>query len=379
MGQHNVAVIGAGFGVQLADGRRHVFSHFGSGTLMDVPTYLSEYFIVEPKRFLNEYAVLKMEMDANPEVIIHANALLTTPWDVYLNRAKEKSLGINAHGSVGAGINETITRNVQVQLKVSDIYTKPLTSFFEILAKIRYNFRLTCEELGFDSGDEYNKLLQEDALTDFWHCLQEFNNLILLVFPDKVKLFLSQYSLVFEGAQGLMLDEHFGSFPHVTRSRTGSINITNILRSIGQDLDETIYVTRCYSTRHGNGPFHNSPIVQDSMNIVDPTNYPNDWQGEMRFGMLDTYQLAKFINMDKAYCHSTIRTLAVTCMDQVAGNHYYCNDAMHQTEYMFMYNIHWRVQLDGYYVGRGPTVDDMSDYDFKQEYKKYDKGVDRLK
>ena len=66
-------------------------------------------------------------------------------------------------------------------------------------------------------------------------------------------------------------------------------------------------------------------------------------------------------------------------MDQVAGNHYYCNDAMHQTEYMFMYNIHWRVQLDGYYVGRGPTVDDMSDYDFKQEYKKYDKGVDRLK
>ena len=52
---------------------------------------------------------------------------------------------------------------------------------------------------------------------------------------------------------------------------------------------------------------------------------------------------------------------------------------MHQTEYMFMYNIHWRVQLDGYYVGRGPTVDDMSDYDFKQEYKKYDKGVDRLK
>ena len=370
----------AGHTVQLADGTRHVFSHFGSGTLMDVPTYLSEYFIVEPGRFLNEYAVLKTKMDTNPKVAIHANALLTTPWDIYLNRAKEESRGSFAHGSVGAGINETITRNVQVRLRVSDYIMMPFTEFYKALQKIQHNFALSCQELGCNTGEKYEEMIHEDAINNFFKCLELFYKYVDIIPPHNIKPMLAHYSLVFEGAQGLMLDEHFGEFPHVTRSRTCSINVTNIMRDLGRELDETIYVTRCYATRHGNGPFSNTPFEEGQMNIVDPTNEPNKWQGSMRFGRLNISQLTKFIKMDEVYCSSKVRSLSVTCLDQAVDGFYLDPPNTNKMcEYMFMHSLHWGVQMNKYYVTKGPTVNDVIEYDWKVESDKYDKSVDKKK
>lgn len=72
------------------------------------------------------------------------------------------------------------------------------------------------------------------------------------------KMFIPSYGLpagynnhVFEGAQGLMLDEYFGNYPYVTPSRTGSINITKICRAENLHLDTSYYVARPYISRHG--------------------------------------------------------------------------------------------------------------------------------
>lgn len=61
---------------------------------------------------------------------------------------------------------------------------------------------------------------------------------------------------VFEGSQGILLDQRFGIMPYCTPSNTTSQNAYELLRKAGIRKEiQTCYVTRPYITRHGNGPF----------------------------------------------------------------------------------------------------------------------------
>ena len=123
-------------------------------------------------------------------------------------------------------------------------------------------------------------------------------------------------NVVFEGAQGLLLDEQHRFFPHVTRSRTGLPNVVQIVSEIGLQELEVVYVTRAYMTRHGAGPF---PTERPGLSFSDPTNAPNEWQGALRFGDLDTSLMGESIanDLSEASGLSVSPCLAVTCLDQV--------------------------------------------------------------
>ena len=64
----------AGHTVVSPEGVRHVFSHFGSGTLAGAPTYLSKYFVVNPILFNREYDVL-LEKGIAPEIIVSPDCI----------------------------------------------------------------------------------------------------------------------------------------------------------------------------------------------------------------------------------------------------------------------------------------------------------------
>lgn len=91
------------------NGERIEFHHFGSGTLLGVPTYLGPRYIVNPQFFMEEYEQIK---DKAPEikVIVNSGCRMSTPFDVLINQMREISRGDNRHGSVGKGIFETIKR-----------------------------------------------------------------------------------------------------------------------------------------------------------------------------------------------------------------------------------------------------------------------------
>jgi adenylosuccinate synthase len=71
-------------------------------------------------------------------------------------------------------------------------------------------------------------------------------------------------------------------------------------------------------TRHGAGPF---PTERPGLAFADPTNAPNEWQGVLRFGDLDTGLLAESIRNDLSDAgRLTVSPgLAVTCLDQISG------------------------------------------------------------
>lgn len=100
-----------GHTVVTPDGNRHVFHHFGSGTLVGADTYLSGDFILNPIVFRQEWEELK-EMGITPRAYANENCLITTPFDMILNQIKEKWRGGERHGSCGIGIYETKIRTL---------------------------------------------------------------------------------------------------------------------------------------------------------------------------------------------------------------------------------------------------------------------------
>ena len=125
--------------------------------------------------------------------------------------------------------------------------------------------------------------------------------------------------LVFEGAQGLLLDQHRKEFmPFLTRSNTGLKNVFRILRTVKTEIDLNAYlVTRTYLTRHGDGPMMNE-FNLPHQKIEEPSNPENIYQGKMRYGHLDEqwyYKAIEETEKNQKYPHST--GVAFTCVDQV--------------------------------------------------------------
>ena len=132
--------------------------------------------------------------------------------------------------------------------------------------------------------------------------------------------------LVFEGAQGLLLDMDNKPFaPYLTTSKTGSDNPKNILlASHYSDADiEVCYVTRSYFTRHGNGPFPSECDKSDlGIEVADQTNRKNEFQGELRYGRFDMELFRASLLRDAAYLANDFsnmkNVLAVTHLDELA-------------------------------------------------------------
>jgi adenylosuccinate synthase len=100
-------------------------------------------------------------------------------------------------------------------------------------------------------------------------------------------LFAVEGAVIFEGAQGVLLGQEHGFFPHVTRTRTLPKAAKTLLAQVGvaSSRIQTIGVTRTYHTRHGAGPF---PTEDRTMGVrTHEHNAPDAFQGNFRLGPLD--------------------------------------------------------------------------------------------
>lgn len=260
----------AGHTVITPDCTRHVFSHFGAGTFCNVPTFLSQFFICNPLLFLRELETLN-KLGYQPVVYAHPNCLVTTFADMMINQRLENTRGRERHGSCGVGINETIERSSLPELKITmaDVWN-------------RVNLRDTMATI----CDRYAEFRTGAAII---HADMMINGYLsaLSVFAEHVHpLGIGQcQDPVFEGAQGLLLDQNQKQFfPHVTRSNTGMQNVRTLCEHAGITDIDIYYVSRTYLTRHGAGPL---PGELQSLRYHDDTNLPHDYQGMLRFAPLD--------------------------------------------------------------------------------------------
>ena len=185
---------------------------------------------------------------------------------------------------------------------------------FKFLVTIRdVYFKKRIEDLGLKMEEWMLEIFNnEDILTNY---IEDFTTMMKMVRTVPIEIFINAHDhVIFEGAQGLGLDQTHGIFPHVTRSNTGMCNVVKFLSE--DDIVNIHYMTRSYLTRHGAGPFEEDP----TMKFEDLNNVPNEWQGTMKFGVLNVgdmrdrietdLEYTKFLKNKKVYVN-------ITCMDQV--------------------------------------------------------------
>ncbi len=311
----------AGHTVVTPDGRRHVFHHVGSGALAGAATHLSRCFVHQPMLLGEEVRALRA-FGARLDISADPRGYVTTPWDMMVNQIAEQARGNARHGSCGLGFGETVGRceETDYALTVADLTRSDLAG---CLRAIQYEWlpsRLAA--LGLDRLDaEQRELLSSEAILErYVEDTAAFLRVVRLADDSSIG---RAEAVIFEGAQGLLLDQDQGVFPHVTRSRTGIANPLSIAEEAGIECLDVLYVTRCYLTRHGRGPMADERDLAPDFAVVDPTNRPNPWQGRLRLGYLDLDLLARAIAADTAVAGPPgVRTaahLGVTCLDQARG------------------------------------------------------------
>lgn len=321
------------------DGQRHVFGHVGAGTFAGADTYLTSEFIVNPYLFAREMEMLDQK-GFRPEILVRHTARVTTIYDMAINAAIELSRGNNRHGSCGLGINETVTRDLFARqngepgwtLSAGDVKTGSYRRVTKVLEKIHTEWvPLRLKQLGLEDMPETfhtttGHILRNndyEAHADRLMSAMQQMQLVYAVEPTS-----NPSPVVFEGAQGLALDEELGEFPHVTRSITGLPQAIEGADVMGIKELQPVYATRAYLTRHGAGPLNNEGVTFTEQLLEDKTNVHNQWQGTFRYAPLDLRQLRHYIQADLQRSYRIAddygivlrdAVIAITCMDQVAS------------------------------------------------------------
>jgi adenylosuccinate synthase len=270
------------------DGIRHVFSNFGSGTLYGAPTYISQFCTVDPTGIINEMRRLKDD-GIIPRLYIDERCPVTTPYEKKINREKDKP-----NGTVGVGVGPTWEREKNhYSLTFGDLYYPSIMSIKLDMIRRHYNFSMDID--GFI--DDINQITGANNIFTSTHIPGNWDDLI------------------FEGSQGLLLDQDIGFFPHVTRSNVGLSNVVKL----SPTLDRVYFVTRAYQTRHGNGPMTNESMPHGIMVNPHETNVENIFQGKFRIALLDIDILQYALRRAKQNTQHN-KTLVLTCLDHMAND-----------------------------------------------------------
>lgn len=247
------------------------------------------------------------KLNVIPELIAHPNCIIATVYHEEAQRLRERLRGSNNHGTCGMGIGEARgywLRYGKDAITLGDLSDLMKTSTLLELTRQRLITELKASGIAVE------------------------NTRLTTVFPGQIathisaiarRLTVSEYipstnrPIIFEGAQGVLLDENYGFNPNTTWSTVTDRYAHHML--VGRDYDvKVLGVTRAYMTRHGPGLFP-SECKELTSTIQDENTFYDYWRGGLRYGWLDI----PLLEYAKS-CLFQLDGLVVNCVDQI-GSH----------------------------------------------------------
>ena len=217
--------------------RDNVKSIIGNGVVVSIDALITE---------IDELTINKISL--HDKLFISQNCHLILPTHIALDKARETSLGKKSIGTTGRGIGPCYEDKVSRKgirfsdLRNVDIFQKKLTQLMEF-----HNFILK----------EYYKekpiditFVRDDILSKY----KKISSFIINT-DEYINQLCKSGGVVFEGAQGTMLDVDHGTYPYVTSSNT---TLAGVISGTGINMGLINYglgITKAYSTRVGHGPF----------------------------------------------------------------------------------------------------------------------------
>ena len=269
----------------------------GNGVVLHLPTLIKEIEYLESKA-----------IDIHSKLMISSQCPIILPSHILIDEARERSLGKKSIGTTGRGIGpvyeDKVARRVVhvMDLFDEDLFRSKLSSLIEY-----HNFILK-ELFGADVVDA------EEVLKDWMDQFDKIRNLVVDSSKTVNEFRASNSNILFEGAQGSMLDIDQGTYPFVTSSSTLS-GASSLGSGIGPlDIDGVLGITKAYATRVGSGPFpteidddYGKHMAKIGVEFGATTGRPR------RCGWLDLVALRKAVNIN------SISHLCITKIDVLDG------------------------------------------------------------
>ena len=303
--------------------RAHTFAQFGAASFKPgVKTFLSRHMLVHPSALIREaqHLIALGETDILDRLTIDENAPLITPFQQAINRLREIDRGAGKHGSCGMGIGETrndhrILGNDAVlasDLKDVDLLKKKLRFMRawkmdqnkDLLERFARNPEPQKELHVFTDWQAHTRIAQAWIDMDIYRRVRASHHLHSLLHKDG--------TVIFEGSQGVLLDEKFGFHPYTTWSTVTGKHAHALLKAHDYQGKVThLGLTRAYGTRHGAGPFPTEDANLTKL-LPDTSNGYDRWQEGFRVGHFDAVTARYALE-----AVGTIDGLVVTCNDRL--------------------------------------------------------------
>ena len=215
-----------------------------SGVIRGKICFLGQGVVLDPNHFSNEYDQIKKKIN-NPEIYLSSNISLILDYHKQLDQINEsilnteKKIGTTSKG-IGPAYQDKVGRK---SIKLYDLKSK------KIIEEKMHSIKKFYDPI-LESFNE-SKINIEQTIQDLLSFYDVVNDLI--VDNSQIKKEFKNKKILFEGAQGALLDLDHGSYPFVTSSNTVSSNI--VIGSALQVDYQTVGIFKAYATRVGNGPF----------------------------------------------------------------------------------------------------------------------------
>ena len=300
----------AGHTVEVGD-RQYKLHLIPSGILYDNKlNVIGNGVVVDPKALFEEIGYLENEgVKVTPEkLIISDRAHLIMPYHRVLDVLKEKARGKNDIGTTGKGIGPCYTDKFErCGIRVCDLLHEEV---FE--EKLRENVKM--------KNDYITKVLGGEAL-DVEEILSQYKE-----YANKIRPFVKDTSVsvydsikenkrvLFEGAQGMLLDVDHGTYPYVTSSNTTAGGVSSGVGVGPNMITNAVGITKAYTTRVGKGPFPTELEDKTGEWIREKGHEYGVTTGRSRrCGWLDLVIVKSAVRV------SGLTSLAVTKIDTLAG------------------------------------------------------------
>ncbi|MFH0944044.1 MAG: adenylosuccinate synthase [Planctomycetota bacterium] len=298
----------AGHTVQVG-GEQFIFHLIPSGILHGKMNVIGNGLVVDPAQLLmeiDEFTGRGVAVEGH--LFVSDRAHIVFPYHKAMDLISEGNRGGTAIGTTGRGIGPAYAdRATRAGIRFSEMRHRD-----HFVGRIRANTAEKNRIMG--AFGEREPLDAEQIVEEYLGYAARLEPYI----TDTVRLLrraLAAGRYVFvEGAQGLLLDVDFGTYPYVTSSNSSTFGVAAGTGLPGRRIDEVMGVTKCYTTRVGEGPFPTEDHTEDGERIRKLGGEFGATTGRpRRCGWLDIVALRYAVEM------LTCDSIALTKVDVLTG------------------------------------------------------------
>ena len=279
----------------VVDGKTTVLHLIPSGILHEqVKCIIGSGVVLSLEALSEEIEILKKNnINVEDKLLISDGCPLILPIHVELDKAREKKKGKGKIGTTGRGIGPAYEDKISRRgIRLGDLSNK--NTLLEKVSEILdyHNFILK----NYYSSSTYSKNEVYENLLTYYDIYNQF----ILDVPQYInKAFKKNKKIVFEGAQGTLLDIDHGTYPFVTSSNT---TVGGIFTGSGvspKNLNYILAIVKAYTTRVGSGPFMTELFDDDGKKLSERGHEFGATTGrERRCGWLDLVALDRSITIN---------------------------------------------------------------------------------